>query len=72
MIEILHYLRFKNLSKNWEKYVLNWEKWNFEQIGHWKFCAYRRIFGIRKAPEYLYRPFDVSELTLGMYLSAGG
>ena len=26
---------------------------------HWKFCAYHRIFGIRKGPEYLYRLFDV-------------
>ena len=23
---------FKNLSMNWEKYILHWEKWDFEPI----------------------------------------
>ena len=26
---------------------------------HWEFCAYSRIFGIRKSPEYLYQLLDV-------------
>ena len=26
---------------------------------HWEFCAYRRIFGIKKVPEYLYQLFNV-------------
>ena len=34
MNEIIHYLKFKNLSKNWKKYVLHWEKCNFEHIGN--------------------------------------
>ena len=34
MNEIIHYLKFKNLSKNWEKYFLQWEIYNFEHIGN--------------------------------------
>ena len=30
MNEIIHYLKFKNLSKNYEKYVFQWEKCNSE------------------------------------------
>ena len=33
MSETLHYLRFKNLSKNWEKYVLNWENGTLNKLG---------------------------------------
>ena len=33
MNNIFHYLKFKNLLKNWEKYVFYPEKWNFEHIG---------------------------------------
>ena len=33
MNEIIHYLKFKNLSKNWEKYFL-WGKCNFEHIAN--------------------------------------
>ena len=32
MNEIIRYLKFKNLSKNWEKYVFQWKKCNFKQI----------------------------------------
>ena len=34
MTDILHYLKFKNLSKKLEKYVFHREKWNFEHIGN--------------------------------------
>ena len=34
MNEIFHYLKFKNLSKNLEKYILDRIKWNFEPIGN--------------------------------------
>ena len=34
MNEILHYLKFKNLSKTWAKYVFNWEELDFEHIGN--------------------------------------
>ena len=30
--EILHYPRFKNLSKNWEKYILHREELNYKHI----------------------------------------
>ena len=32
MSKILHYLKFKNLLKNWEKPVFHWEELNFEHI----------------------------------------
>ena len=38
--------------------MFSFEKMQFRT--HWEFCAYRRIFSIRKGPEYLYRLFDVS------------
>ena len=57
MNETFHYLLFNNLSKNWEKYVCPSEKSEF--YTHWQFCAYFRIFGIRRGPEYLYQLFDV-------------
>ena len=34
MNEIFHYFKFKNLSKNWWKYVFHREKLNFETIGN--------------------------------------
>ena len=34
MTDILHYLKFKNLSKKLEKYVFHREKWNFEHTGN--------------------------------------
>ena len=34
MNEIFQYLKFKNLTKNWEKYVLHWKKLYFEHIGN--------------------------------------
>ena len=34
MNEVFRYLKFKNLSKNLEKYVFYWEKPNFEPIGN--------------------------------------
>ena len=34
MNEIFRYLNFGSLSKNWEKYDIHWEKWNFEHIGN--------------------------------------
>ena len=34
MNDIIHYIKFKKLLKNWEKYVFYWEKWNFEHIGN--------------------------------------
>ena len=32
MNEIIHYLKFKNLLKNWEKSVFPYKKCNFEHI----------------------------------------
>ena len=29
-----HYLKFKNSSKNWEKYIFHWQELNFEDIGN--------------------------------------
>ena len=34
MNEIFNYLQFKNLSKNWEKYIFQWEKLNFEHLAN--------------------------------------
>ena len=34
MDEILHYLKFKNFSKDWEKYVFHWKKLNFGLTGN--------------------------------------
>ena len=34
MNEIFRHLNFGSLSKNWEKYDIHWEKWNFEHIGN--------------------------------------
>ena len=34
MNEIFQYLKFKNLSKNWEKCVFHWEELNFEHTGN--------------------------------------
>ena len=51
-----HYLKFKNSSKNWEKYIFHWKELNFEHIAN---SVLPHYFGIRKYPEYLYRPFDV-------------
>ena len=34
MNERFHELKFKTLSKNWEKYLSHWGKWNFEPIGN--------------------------------------
>ena len=34
MNEILYYLKFKNLSKNCEKYVFHWEELNFKHVGN--------------------------------------
>ena len=39
MNEIFYYFKFQNLSKNWEKYISNWEKWNFESIGNFAHIA---------------------------------
>ena len=33
MNDIFHCLKFKDLSKNWEKYIFHWEKWNLEHFG---------------------------------------
>ena len=42
---------------SWEKYVFHLEKWNFELIGN---SAHKTEFLVLgKAPEYLYRLFDV-------------
>ena len=57
MNEIFHYLYFKNLLKNWEKYVFCGGKLNFEHIGNPALTA--EPFGIRKGPEYLYQLFDI-------------
>ena len=53
--EILHYLEFSNLSKNWEKYVFHRKNGILNPLG---LCAYYRNFDLRKSPEYLYEPFD--------------
>ena len=34
MNEMLHYLKFSNLSKNWGKNVFRWEELNLEHIGN--------------------------------------
>ena len=39
MADILHYLKFKNLSKKSEKYVFHREKWKFEHIGNSVYTA---------------------------------
>ena len=36
---IIHYFKFKNLSKNWEIYVFHWEKWNFGHTGNSVYTA---------------------------------
>ena len=56
MNEAFHYLKFKNLSKNWKKFFLP-EK--IKLWSHWEFCAYHIIFGLSKTSEYLYRQIDV-------------
>ena len=47
MNEIFHYLKFNSLSKNWEKYVFHWEKWNFEHI--WNFAHTAEILALGQA-----------------------
>ena len=39
MNNIFHYHKFKNLSKNWKKYVFHWKKMNFEDIGNSVYTA---------------------------------
>ena len=34
MNDILHHLKFKNLSKNWEKHVFHWENLNICKFVH--------------------------------------
>ena len=34
MNEAIYKLKFKNLTKNWERYVFHWEKCNFEHIAN--------------------------------------
>ena len=57
MNDIFHYLKFKNLSKNWEKCVFSLGKMEFWT--HWEIFVYRRISAIRKRPEKLYRLLDI-------------
>ena len=36
---ITSHLKFKNLSKNWEKYFFHWEELHFEHIGNYVHTA---------------------------------
>ena len=50
----------KNLSKNYEKYLLHWEKLSFELIENTaELLCILQNFWPRKGPEYLYQLFDV-------------
>ena len=42
------FFNFKYLSMemDWEKWILHWEKWNFDPMGN--LSGYDRIFGLRK------------------------
>ena len=45
---MFRYLKFRNLLKNWGKYVFHWAKCNFEHSGDTvDICGYRNIFSIR-------------------------
>ena len=54
MKEIIHYLRYKSLSENWQKSVINLEKINFEHI-----LSVQQNFDVRKDPKYLYELFEI-------------
>ena len=42
---IFLYLKFKNLSKNWEKYIFHLEKWYFEPTGNSLHIEESLVFG---------------------------
>ena len=85
--EIFHYMQFKNLSKNWKKYVFQWKKLNFEHIENslhtteflallgkvLNICISYSMFTFSN--DFVMNRelnFSVTRMTLGMYLSACG